>query len=255
MMWKAIGSSVAGTSHAASGKPCEDAVQYCVAKDVNGDEVMICCVSDGAGSAAFAGFASGYATQMMTDGLRMVAFSGAAISQGDIYALAEDIYYGLAAAAERQHVPLNEYSCTMLGCYITKGRAAFFQVGDGAIVRNDGTGFYLPVWWPENGEYQNSTCFLVDDSSFGNLNVVITEGAVNEVAIFTDGMQLLALNTEQETAHQPFFTDMFRFLRMANDHEKVNVLHRKLGEYLDSKQINDRTDDDKTLFLATRIGV
>lgn len=252
MIWKAIGHSVAGTSHTATGKGCEDAIQHTLVTDTNGDELLICCVSDGAGSAQFAAWASAYATRTMVDGLSLTAASGEAISEGDIFAIAEDIYDGLKREAEANTTELNEYSCTLLGCYVTAGRAAFFQVGDGAIVRNDGSGFYTPVWWPHNGEYQNTTSFLVDDHCFSNLHVTILEEAVKEVAIFTDGIQLLALQTEEQTAHQPFFNDLFRYLRIAGDEAQVTVLNRKLAEYLDSPQINARTDDDKTLFLATR---
>jgi hypothetical protein len=76
---------------------------------------------------------------------------------------------------------------------------------------------------------------------------------VDEVAIFTDGLQMLALNMESRTVHQPFFSDLFRYLRMANDADKVSILNGKLATYLDSPGINGRTDDDKTLFLATRL--
>jgi hypothetical protein len=174
--------------------------------------------------------------------------------EADIYAMLEDIYDGLATEAANRDVPIDEFSCTLLGCIITPYRSAFFQVGDGAIVRNDGTDFFTPVWWPYNGEYQNTTTFLTDDRTLNNVNIQITEEPTTEVAMFTDGLQMLALNTETQTAHQPFFTDLFRYLRMAGDEEQAGVLNRKLGEYLDSKNINDRTDDDKTLLLATRLG-
>lgn len=255
MIWKAIGCSASGTSHIAVDKPCEDAVQYKVLQDHDGDEVLICCVSDGAGSARFAGWASEFSTDTIVKGLALVAASGEQITEADIYVLAEDVYDGLTSEAFNKEIDLTEFSCTLLGCFITKDRAAFFQVGDGAIVRNDGSGFYTPVWWPHNGEYQNTTSFIVDDRTFSNLHVLILEEEVGEVAVFSDGLQMLALNMESCTAHQPFFSDLFRYLRMADDDGKISVLNRKLGEYLNSTQINDRTDDDKTLFLATRTAI
>jgi len=75
---------------------------------------------------------------------------------------------------------------------------------------------------------------------------------IKEIAIFTDGLQLLTLNNESLSVHQPFFQDLFKWLRMATQEEHLQVLGRKLGEYLNSEPINNRTDDDKTLFLATR---
>ena len=141
----------------------------------------------------------------------------------------------------------------MLGCFITNKNAVFFQIGDGAIVRNDGTGHYVTIWWPQNGEYLNSTSFLIDDKNFGNLQVTILDEKIDEVALITDGLQQLTLNTETEQVHQPFFKSLFSLLRTADDEKKISILNQKLIEYLRSDQINNRTDDDKTLFLATRL--
>jgi hypothetical protein len=253
MMWKAIGNSVAGTSHTASGKPCEDSVCYEVFDDGNGDEVLICCMSDGAGSAQYAAQASALATQLMKEALKMLVNTENEITESDIYAIVESVYDALLQEAEAHTVKHNEFSCTLLGCCITKTRTAFFHIGDGAIVRNDGNNFYVPVSWPHNGEYQNTTFFIVDDRALGNLKVMILDEVVTEIALFTDGLQNLVLTMDTQTAHQPFFTGMFQHMRSASEPEQVDILQQKLSEYLDSKQINDRTDDDKTLFLASRL--
>jgi len=253
MTWKAIGQSIIGTSHTASGKTCEDAVNYCILTGNDGSEVLVCCVADGAGSALHAQWASAYVTDKVVDFVGAQFKHNEDLTEALIYAMAEDIYYGLQQQAGDHDTELNEYSCTLLGCIVTTGKAAFFQVGDGAIVRNDGSDFYTPVWWPHNGEYQNTTSFLVDDSSFSNFNVIIIDEQVNEIAIFTDGLQMLTLSMESQTVHQPFFNDLFRFLRQAKGAGQVNILNKQLAEFLNSPNINARTDDDKTLFLATRL--
>jgi hypothetical protein len=253
MSWKAIGQSVIGTSHVAVGKECEDAIAYEILNDRNGDEVLVCCASDGAGSAQYAGWASSFTVSEVVQFATQLIDRNEELTEGAIYAMLEDLYDGLEQEASAQCAELNEYSCTLLGCILTSGRSAFFQVGDGAIVRNDGSDFYTTIWWPHNGEYQNTTSFIVDDRTFSNVNILILEEPVDEIAMFTDGLQMLALSMEAQSVHQPFFTGLFKFLRMADDSQKIAVLHRKLGEYLDSTIINDRTDDDKTLFLATRI--
>ncbi len=253
MSWKAIGNSVIGTSHTAVDKTCEDAIRYEVVN--NGKEdILICCASDGAGSAKYAAFAAKFCTEQIVETLSAFAQASSRVGESEVFTLVEDCYFGLEREALTSGDELNEYSCTLLGCYLTPTRSVFFQIGDGAIIRNDGNGYYTHCWWPENGEYQNTTSFLVDDSSFSNLNVSILDERVDEVAMFTDGLQMLALNMEARQVHQPFFIDLFKFLRQANDAEKVTILNRKLAEYLDSAQINSRTDDDKTLFMATRLG-
>lgn len=253
MMWKAIGQSVTGTSHTATGKPCEDSVAYAIIPAHDGTEVLACCVSDGAGSARYAAWASAYVTHAVLEHARRLATYNEELDESRIYALCEDLYDNLQLEAERNEVPLNEYSCTLLGCIALHNRTAWFQVGDGALIHDDGAGGYATQWWPHNGEYQNTTSFLIDDQSMGHLEIVIVDEPVQEVAIFTDGLQMLTLNMESRSVHQPFFTDLFRYLRMADNEEKLTVLNSKLAAYLDGPAINQRTDDDKTLFLATRL--
>lgn len=253
MSWKAIGQSVIGTSHTAAGKECEDAIAYRIVNTPDNHEVLICCASDGAGSALYAGWASEYTVNTVMEFATDLVANGNELDEGLLYTMLETVYEGLEKEAEEKEVELNEFSCTLLGCIATTTQTAFFQVGDGAIVRNDGSDFYTTVWWPENGEYQNTTSFLIDDSTFSNVNMQIINEGIDELAIFTDGLQLLALNIETQSVHQPFFSGMLKHLRMADDAQKTNVLYRKLGEYLDSAIINERTDDDKTLFLATRL--
>ena len=251
--WKAIGSSIIGHAHILNSKTCEDALQYAVVPNGHGQEVLVCCGSDGAGSARYAGFAALYCTQQVVASLAEYAKEGSLIDEATVFTILETIYDSLAKQALLKEVAIQEYSCTLLGCFITPSRAVFFQIGDGAIVRTSSDGYYIPVWMPHNGEYQNTTSFVVDDRLLPNLKICILDEPVQEVALFSDGLQMLALNMDTAQVHQPFFKPLFPHLRAADDAEKISVLQRKLSAYLDSDQINERTDDDKTLFLATRV--
>ena len=252
MSWHAIGESIIGTAHIQGAKGCEDAIAY---ERISGEagETLICCVSDGAGSARFAGEASRYVT---TQGIAsMVKWVGydQPVTEFDILVMAEGIYDGLVEKAAAEQCELNEFSCTFLGVFLNAERSVFFQIGDGAIVRNDGDGLFTPVWWPHNGEYSNTTSFLVDDASFSNLKKLIIDEPICEVALFTDGLQHLVLNNETSSVHQPFFEDLFKWLRRTSNEQEVQILKKKLAAYLAGEAINTRTNDDKTLFLATRM--
>jgi hypothetical protein len=253
MIWKVIGQSVIGSSHIQNDKTCEDAVYHELVDLGNGEEVLICFVSDGAGSAKYAARASEIAVTQGVSILRELVSSGIEINEQHLLELAENIYDTLKELAEELQEPINEFSCTLLGFVILKEKACFLQIGDGAIVRNDGNGFFNYLWWPHNGEYQNTTAFLIDDPNFPNLKIKIVEERIEEVAVFTDGLQMLALNNESETVHQPFFNDLFKWLRKATEEEHVTILNNKLNEYLAGDIINNRTDDDKTLLLATKV--
>jgi len=68
---------------------------------------------------------------------------------------------------------------------------------------------------------------------------------------YSDGVQRLALSFEQRIPHNPFFEPMLNVLRNQKSAE-CEALDQQLAHFLNSPQINERTDDDKTLILATR---
>lgn len=72
--------------------------------------------------------------------------------------------------------------------------------------------------------------------------------------MFTDGIERLVLDLREKSAHAPFFRTLFRWLVNTDPVaiEEDIPASAVVGCYLRSKQINDRTDDDKTLILATR---
>ena len=251
MRWKIIGKSVIGPSHISAGKLCEDALQYKIIT-YNDKEVLITIVSDGAGSAKFAKEASEFVT---TNGVNILTGwiqEGKTITEASIVLLVETLIDELTNISLTANEPLNEYSCTLLGCVLFEACCIFFQIGDGAIIRDDGNNGYALVWWPQNGEYANTTSFIIDENALANLKIAILKEEITDLAIITDGLQMLALNNETSTVHQPFFSGMFKWLRFANKEEEIEILNHKLEEYLSSETINSRTDDDKTLFLATK---
>ncbi len=252
MIWKSIGRSSIGTSHIQSGKNCEDAISYKIINH-NDSEIMLCIVSDGAGSAKYAEQGSQLVTKESIEYLSKILLEGRIINTVTILALAEHLYDQLKEKAINNEVHINEFSCTYLGCILYSDRSILFQIGDGIIVQSDEFGNYSCVWIPQNGEYSNTTNFLIDDANFGNLHVKELDNPIDEIAITTDGLQNLILKYDSNEIHQPFFTSLFKWLRMAKADKDIEILDRKLNDYLNSDLINSKTDDDKTLFLATRL--
>jgi hypothetical protein len=252
MTWKVIGQSVIGTSHIQNGKSCEDASDCRVIIQPNGEDALVCFASDGAGSAAYAAEASTAAVLAAHEFTQALIEDGRDLTDAHLVALAEYIYDRLDEMAVAQGTPKNEFSCTLLGCIVTTQASGFIQIGDGAIVYNDGSGYFTQVWWPYNGEYQNSTAFIIDDPNLAHLQYKVIDRPVTEIAIFTDGLQQLALNHVSMAVHQPFFGNLFPALRRAESEEHLLILNSRLADYLSGYAINSRTDDDKTLLLATR---
>lgn len=253
MIWKVIGQSVIGSSHIQSGKTCEDAFDYRLVNLAGDEQALICFVSDGAGSALYAAEASQLAVKTGVKLLAEWIDEDKDIDDAALVELTELVYDELKADADEKAVQLNEFSCTLLGFIILPEKACFLQIGDGAIVRSDGSDGFTHVWWPHNGEYQNTTTFVIDDPNLPNLKTRIINESIFEVALFTDGLQMLALNNETESVHQPFFNDLFKVLRMTRSQEHIDILNGRLLGYLSGDVINSRTDDDKTLLLATRL--
>jgi hypothetical protein len=161
----------------------------------------------------------------------------------------KDVRSELHTEAEQLALSPRDLACTLLLAIVGSETSAFLQIGDGAIVVLE-EDQYKPVFWPQSGEYQNETCFVTDkDVEQGGLIEIIPRG-IDEVAIFTDGLQMLALNYAEKRAHQPFFAPIFKTVRGAETQaELVEPLH----QFLESAQVNARTDDDKTLVLAVRL--
>jgi len=106
------------------------------------------------------------------------------------------------------------------------------------------------VFWPDNGEYANTTYFITDSDAIANLQIEIFSYKPQNIALFTDGMQRLRLQFATCSVYIPFFTPMFQSLALEPPglSEKLN---HQLELFLNSPSVNQRTDDDKTLVLAT----
>jgi hypothetical protein len=158
--------------------------------------------------------------------------------------------------AKTHDLSSREFACTLLGAVVGCDRAAFFQIGDGAIVVSNRAepDDYGWVFWPQHGEFANQTNFITQDNALEVLQFELEERCVDEVAMFTDGIERLVLDLQEKTAHAPFFRPLFGWLvkmEPAAVGEEIPASEVVSG-YLGSKEINDRTDDDKTLILASR---
>jgi hypothetical protein len=255
-VWRYASASVQGTSHVDSGFPCQDNALTAVVQQANDEDVLIIACADGAGSARFSQEGSALACVAVigevSDYLERHALSSVAPSN------VEQWYLGVNAtlaerAQELSAVP-RDMACTLLLAVLAPDVTVFAQIGDGAIVASDeANDCYIPIFWPQSGEYANSTYFVTESEALVRLQIVVErDRTVREVALFTDGIQTIALRYDTKAAHTPFFRPMFARLR---DEPRGHAaeLSQALGVFLQSPKVNERTDDDKTLVLATRI--
>jgi hypothetical protein len=240
-MWKLVYASVAGTSHAHSGQPCQD---FC-AGHVAGN-ILIAACSDGAGSAELSHLGSQAAVE---------SFMEQAASL-ETEPTREQIKMWVSAARARvldeaaaHETSPRQLACTLLVAIVGENWLAIAQIGDGVIVFDGPDGYQL-AFWPDRGEYANSTRFLTEDDYLAHLRIDISPIQVTELAMLTDGLQMLALDFAQSKVHDRFFSPLFQTVKNGPSEE---TLRESLRSFMDSKRVNERTDDDKTLLLAIRI--
>ena len=109
------------------------------------------------------------------------------------------------------------------------------------------------MFWPQGGQYPNETWFVTDPNAINYLECTTLAESIAEIALLTDGLQPLALHYQSRQAHKPFFGPMFQGLRDYPEDGCPMALTHALEQFLDSPAINQRTHDDKTLILASRL--
>jgi hypothetical protein len=217
-----------------------------------GDETLVACVADGAGTAALGGDGSAIACDAM---IRCAAAyhessrSWESFGREEALAWCETARQEIFACAEKSGCVVRDLATTLCMAIVSPASAAFFQIGDGAIIVKSG-GVYGVVFWPQAGEYAGSTNFLTSDAFRDHLEFQTAGSAVSDVALFTDGIERLALHFDSRLAHAPFFNPLFAAVRSCACTEQLT---EDLRRFLQSDSMRSRSDDDKTLILASRV--
>jgi len=248
-VWRILARSVIGSSHRRFEIGCQDSC-YTHRMSVGDDECLIVACADGAGSAAEAALGATTACQVFCSRAR-AALSGtlrvADLDHAHMLGWYREVREELVDVAARRDIGSRDLACTLLTAVLTRDVAVFAQVGDGVIIAGT-DGAYRSITWPSSGEYANETTFITADTFDKDFECVRLQGPVSDVALLTDGLQRLALSYANRSVHAPFFAPMFRALLAA---DIPDALGEELERFLDSPAVNERTDDDKTLVLAS----
>jgi hypothetical protein len=210
---------------------------------------LIVACADGAGSAELSQLGS----KVAVDRFMEVATATCSVTptREQVEAWVDAARQRLIDEATANGAAPRQLACTFLAALVGNGWAAFVQVGDGMIVFDGPEGYNL-AFWPDNGEYANTTRFLSEDDYQQHMRVEIVQRHLSEVAVLTDGLQMLALDIAGAKVHAPFFAPLFKTVRNNGDQA---ILETSLLQFMNSPRVNERTDDDKSLILATRITV
>lgn len=124
------------------------------------------------------------------------------------------------------------------------------HVGDGSVVGRDDADGWTTLSAPENGEYASMTCFLTDHPA-PHLRIARFAGAYTAFAVFSDGIEHLALDYRTCEPHLPFFRTMISPLDGSDEPGRSVPLSAALAKFLRSPRVCEKTDDDKTLLLIS----
>jgi hypothetical protein len=248
-LWRHAAGQSTGSAHERLQKPCQDRFRC---GTVDQHATLIAVVADGAGTAEHAHVGAEIAVDTMWNvaqlgvkagrrDLDAVFREGAALARQRI----------LEAAAERQ-AGVRDLACTLLAVAIAPLGGAAFQLGDGAIVTTERDAQWRCVFWPQKGEYANSTSFLSDENALEKAEVRRLGDDILDVALFSDGLEQLAIHFASRSAHAPFFRGMFAPLWALGGAGESVSLSRDVNTLLASALVRARTDDDATLVMATR---
>jgi len=246
--WKYASASVIGTSHSKSLETiCQDAHECAYLEN---HRALLCVVSDGAGSAPRSADGSRIACGVVVrEASRVTAEE--VCTRSFALATLDVIREELRNESEEAGAQLKDFACTLLVAIVKGDSAAFWQIGDGAICfRLSGEESFHYAFWPAKGEYANVTEFITDEDAAGEMQFDQGQLPIVDLALFTDGLERLALDFTLGEVHSRFLAPLFPYLRKGNPGHLEDI-SLQMRQFLGSERVNKSTDDDKTLILAT----
>ena len=68
------------------------------------------------------------------------------------------------------------------------------------------------VFWPQHGEFANQTNFITQDNALEVLEFELEDRCVDEIAIFTDGIERLVLDLTREDSTRSILPNSVRLV-------------------------------------------
>jgi hypothetical protein len=246
--WRYAAAAVTGGAHRVEGLGCQD--RFACSLIPTG---IIAAIADGAGSAARGEYGAEIATRAFVNEARAAIAEPVADLEDMVRECAIAARAAIAVEAQAAAVPMRDYSATLLGLVVTDRGGAVVQIGDGAVVYAEASGAWSCAIWPQRGEFHNTTFFLTDDTAEASLETARLPPSVADIAMLTDGLEVLALDYASQSAHAPFFDGFFSVLRASPGGGHLPDVSRKLAQFLESDRVMSRADDDLSLLIATRM--
>jgi len=255
MDWRYAIATAIGSSHVKAGPPCQDHHTCRVFRGDEDEPIIAIAVADGAGSATRGEEGASITCASLIEQVEFFLAQKrrpSSMTEDDARQWLDAVREAIVDRANEAERDMRDYACTMLFALVSVDVAVFLQVGDGVIVLNDQDSQWSWVFWPDRGEFANTTFFITDAAAADHLRFEHRRGFIRDIALLSDGIEPLVLHYASRTVHAPFFDRMFGPVRRSQVVGEDLALSQDLEGYLSSPVILERTDDDKTLVLATR---
>ncbi len=252
--WRVAQASVIGTAHVSQNTVCQDRFLCRTIETAHG-EVLIAAVADGAGSTTRGQRGAEIACEVfaaqISEFLKSANASVASLTKEFGKLMIGFLQENIKAVAAEEGKLLREFATTFVGAVTGAGGTAFYQIGDGAAVlsASGAPESYRFGIEPAESEYVNTTDFVTDDAAGERLRFAYIAEPIEDLILFSDGIFAVAVNYQTMKPHEPFLMPMIAPLRLGRGIEGLN---EKLENFLASPKTNEKTDDDKTIILASR---
>lgn len=256
--WRVVAASVRGKSHEKAGQLCQDAHHW----EKLPEGILVGAVADGAGSAILGKVGAIVAAQTAVETICLEETTVRSLfssqpfppNEAEVRLLLTNALVAAKTAVEAEaqacKMTARDLASTLILVIATPTLIAVAQVGDGVAVASDSQGNLIPLTAPQFGEYINETTFLVSPNALSTAQINLWRGATTNIALLSDGLQMLALDMTKGTPHAPFFNPFFNFVTKVTNETEAK---EQLVAFLRSPRTTDRADDDLTLFLATLV--
>ena len=254
MAWQAIACSERGVGHIKNGTPCQDSVAHQI---ILNNQVVIGAVSDGMGSAAHSDLGSKIAVKTAIDYLSKNNFLNNPLDNAQARSyfnrLLKNVVTKIQTEAKNQGYSVRDLACTLLAFVATPNWLAAMQVGDGLIVICPQPETYQLLFQPQKGEYGNETVPVTSSEASQKMQCQVKTETIKFICAATDGIEHISLEKAKIwQAYCNFFEPLERQIMRSNksQSEKEKILR----DFLNSEQVNQETDDDKTVLLCIQNG-
>ena len=246
--YRVIARSVQGTQHVAQGTPCQDAHVF----EILPDGALVAAVADGAGTASRAEVG---ATCAVDAAVAALSERSPDWPEGEgewkqlLTTALETACAAVETAAEEQEVEPRELASTLIALVVTPQVVAAAHIGDGtAVVLHDDEPTLTTLTRPQKGRYANETVFVISPGAIEQAQLRVWHGSARGIAVCTDGLEDMVLDVKDRTPREAFLLPLFQYATRVEDPMEGSD---KLGRFLRSPKIADRTYDDVTLMIVT----